>query len=140
MRVFIAGVMQASYQRKGIMDQQYRTEIREALLARWPWLEVVDPFELHPDSVTYQDAEAKDTLFRMIELASSSDVVIAYAPVASMGTAVEMYAAYLRDVPILTISPMTDNWVVRTLSRRVFSDIASFVAFIAEIESPVALN
>ena len=122
------------------MDQQYRTEIREALLARWPWLEVVDPFELHPDSVTYQDAEAKDTLFRMIELASSSDVVIAYAPVASMGTAVEMYAAYLRDVPILTISPMTDNWVVRTLSRRVFSDIASFVAFIAEIESPVALN
>jgi hypothetical protein len=139
-RIFIAGVMQASYQGKGMADQQYRSEIRAALLARWPWLEIVDPFELHPDSVAYGDAEAKDTLFRMIELAESSDLVIAYAPVASMGTALEMYAAYLRKVPVLSISPMSDNWVVRALSRRVFPDISSFVSFIADVESPSALN
>ena len=140
MRVFIAGVMQASSRRKGIVDQRYRAEIRRVLLARWPELDVVDPFELHPNSVEYQSAEAKETLFKMIELACSSDLVIAYAPVASMGTALEMYAAYLRDVPVLTISPMADNWVVRGLSRRVFPDLASFLDCVAKAESPAVLS
>jgi hypothetical protein len=139
-RVFIAGVMQASSLSKGVVDQRYRAEIRAMLLARWPELDVVDPFELHPNSVEYQDAEARETLFRMIELASSSDLMIAYAPVASMGTALEMYAAYLQKIPVLTISPMADNWVVRGLSRRVFPDLASFSDFVAAAESPVALS
>ena len=140
MRVFIAGVMQASSLSKGVVDQRYRAEIRALLLARWPELDVVDPFELHPHSVEYQNAEARDTLFGMIELAKSSDLVIAYAPVASMGTALEMYAAYLENVPVLTISPMADNWVVRVLSARVFPDLASFSDFVAAAESPSALN
>jgi hypothetical protein len=140
LRVFIAGVMQASSLEKGIVDQQYRSEIRAVLLARWPELEVVDPFELHPRSVEYPDDEAKETLFSMIELARSSDLVIAYAPVASMGTALEMYAAYLHNVPVLTISPMVDNWVVRALSRRVLADLASFSEFVALADSPAALS
>jgi hypothetical protein len=140
MRVFIAGVMQASSLSKGIVDQRYRSEIRSTLLTRWPELDVVDPFELHPDSVAYQDAEARATLFRMLELACASDLLIAYAPVASMGTALEMYAAYLQNVPVLTISPMTENWVVRALSRRVFPDMVSFLKFVATAESPAALS
>jgi hypothetical protein len=132
--------MQASSLGKGIVDQQYRSQIRSILLARWPHLDVVDPYELHPDSVTYQPLEARETLFQMIELARSSDVLVAFAPVASMGTALEMYAAYLRNVPILTISPMTDNWVVQALSRRVFSDLANFADFVATAESPAALS
>jgi hypothetical protein len=138
--VFIAGVMQASSLGKGIVDQYYRSEIRAVLMARWPELEVVDPFELHPSSVEYEDDEAKTTLFHMIELARSSDLVVAYAPVASMGTALEMYAAYLQNVPVLTISPMVDNWVVRALSRRVFPDLASFAESVAVAESPAALS
>jgi len=140
LRVFIAGVMQASSLKKGMVDQQYRSEIRAALLARWPEIDVVDPFELHPGSVEYPDDEAKETLFRMIELARSSDLLIAYAPVASMGTALEMYAAHLHNVPILTISPMVDNWVVRALSRRVLADLASFSEFVASVDSPAALS
>jgi hypothetical protein len=139
-RVFIAGVMQASSLGKGIVDQGYRSAIRAALLARWPDLTVVDPFELHPMSVEYEDAAAAETLFRMIDLASSSDLMIAYAPVASMGTALEMYAAYQQGVPVLTISPMRDNWVVRALSRRVFPDLPSFKAFIAGADSSAALS
>jgi hypothetical protein len=139
-RVFIAGVMQASGLTKGIVDQRYRSEIRAALLARWPDLEVVDPFELHPNSVEYQDAEARETLLALLDLARSSDLVVAYAPVASMGTALEMYAAYLQDVPVVTISPMIDNWVVRALSRQVFPDLASFSDFVAAAESPAALS
>jgi len=139
-RVFIAGVMQASSLSRGVVDQRYRAEIRALLLARWPELDVVDPFELHPNSVEYRDDEAKETLFRMIELARSSDLMIAYAPVASMGTALEMYAAYLQQVPVWTISPMADNWVVRVLSTRVFPDLATFSDFVAAAESPAALN
>jgi hypothetical protein len=139
-RIFIAGVMQASGLAKGIVDQRYRSDIRSALLARWPDLDVVDPFELHPNSVEYQDAEAKTTLLSLLELAGSSDLVVAYAPVASMGTALEMYAAFLRNVPVVTISPMADNWVVRAFSRRVFPDMTSFSNFIAGAQSPSALS
>jgi hypothetical protein len=140
MRVFIAGVMQASSTRKGIVDQRYRSEIRSTLLARWPDLDVVDPFELHPNSVEYQDVEARATLFRLLQLACNSDLLIAYAPVASMGTALEMYAAYQQNVPVLTISPMTENWVVRALSKRIFPDLVSFSEFVATAESPAALS
>jgi hypothetical protein len=139
-RVFIAGVMQASSLTKGIVDQRYRSEIRLALLARWPELDVVDPFELHPNSVDYQDVEAKSTLLSLLDLAGSSDLVVAYAPVASMGTALEMYAAFVRNVPVVTISPMVDNWIVRALSRRVFPDLTSFSDFVAGAESPAALS
>jgi hypothetical protein len=139
-RVFIAGVMQASSPTKGIVDQRYRSEIRSALLARWPELDVVDPFELHPNSVEYLDAEARATLLNLLDLASSCDLVVAYAPVASMGTALEMYVAYLRNVPVVTISPLAENWVVRGLSRRVFPDMASFAEFVAGAESPAALS
>jgi hypothetical protein len=139
-RVFIAGVMQASGLGKTLVDQGYRSQIKAALLAKWPDLIVLDPFELHPSSVDYQDAEAAETLFQMIELASSSDLVVAYAPVASMGTALEMYAAFLEDIPVLTISPMQDNWVVRSLSSRVFPDLAAFLASVAAVDSPAALS
>jgi hypothetical protein len=139
-QVFIAGVMQASILGKGLVDQGYRMQIRDALFARWPDLTVVDPFEMHPGSVNYPDDEAADTLFRMIDLACASDLVIAYAPVASMGTALEMYAAYLHRVPVLTISPMSDNWVVKALSRRVFPDLSSFLAFISEADRLDAPN
>ena len=140
MQVFIAGVMQASTLGKGMVDQRYRSEIRSILRARWPELDVVDPFELHPDSVEYEDAEAKKTLFRLLELARASDLLIAYAPIASMGTALEMYAAYLQNIPVLTISPMADNWVIRALSKRVFPDLASFSDFVFAAESPAALS
>jgi hypothetical protein len=139
-RVFIAGVMQASSLGKGMVDQRYRALIRDLLLSRWPDLDVVDPLEMHPNSVEYEESSARQTLFHMIELASASDLIIAYVPVASMGTALEMYAAYLGKVPVLTISPMADNWVVRALSTRVFSDLASFSECVAAAESPLALS
>jgi len=139
MRVFIAGVMQGSNQAEGIADQGYREEITRALLARWPDLEVIDPFALHPASVEYDDLLAKETLFGMMELARGSDLVIAFAPNASMGTALEMYAAHQAGVPVVTISPMGHNWVVRSLSQRVFTDLESFLQAIRSAETPDGL-
>jgi hypothetical protein len=139
MRIFIGGVMQASNHGKGIVDQGYRQQIAGAIQARWPEIEVIDPFSLHPNSVEYDDASARETLFAMVNLAATSDLVIAYVPTASMGTALEMYAAYQRGVPVLTISPLATNWVVIVLSRRVFPDLPGFLAALAVAESPLAL-
>jgi hypothetical protein len=49
-----------------------------------------------------------------------------------MGTAVEMWRAYEAGVPVLTISPLAENWVVRFLSARIFSDLSQFAEFIAD--------
>jgi len=144
MRVFIGGVMQASNAGKGIMDQGYRRQITDALLARWP--EVLDPFAMHPQSVEYDDAAAAATLFAMLDLATGADLVIAYVPTASMGTALEMYVAHRAGVPVATISPLETNWVVRALSSRVFSDLESFCACVgtassvAELASDATVN
>ena len=134
-RVFIGGVMQGSVQGKGIVSQDYRHRIRAALLDRWPELDVIDPFALHPNSVEYGDDGAAETLFGMIDLAASSDLVIAYVPVASMGTAMEMYAAYQHDVPVISISALAENWVVRVLSDRVFPDLDTFLDCVRTAES-----
>ncbi len=131
MRVFIGGVIQGSRNDNGIEDQGYRGKIAAALRARWPAVDVIDPVVLHPESVTYDDAAAKETLFAMAELAAGSDVVIAYLPTASMGTALEMYMAYQNGVPVLAITPMAENWVVRVLARRVFRDLDTFLGYVA---------
>ena len=67
-------------------------------------------------------------------------MLIVYVPTASMGTALEMYVAYQRGVPVLTISPMAENWVVRALSRRVYPDMDSFLAAVEAAETPARLS
>jgi len=140
MRVFIGGVMQASIQGKGIVSQDYRQQISQALWARWPEIEVFDPFVAHPNSVDYDDGRAKETLLAMLDEAVHSDLVIAYVPTASMGTALEMYAAHQAGVPVVTISSLVENWVVKAFSQRVFADLGSFCAFVEIVESPRALG
>jgi hypothetical protein len=134
MRVFIGGVMQASNLGKELLDQSYRRTIAATLRARWPDVEIIDPQLLHPNSPDYDDEAARDTLFAMAELAAGADVIVAYLPSASMGTALEMYLAYQQGVPVLTISPLAENWVVRVLSTRVFPDLDTFLAYVEHCE------
>jgi hypothetical protein len=125
-RVFIAGIMQGSRLDRYIGDQDYRQIISEAILKRHANAEIVDPNELHPDGVDYDDESASTTLLAMAELASQVDVVVAYAPEASMGTAIEMWQAFQAGVPLITISPMAANWVIRHLSSVVLPDLEAF--------------
>jgi hypothetical protein len=134
-RVFIGGVMQASNTGKDLLDQSYRAEIAAALQARWPQTEIIDPLLLHPNSPAYDDAAARETLFAMAELAARSDLVIVYLPVASMGTALEMYMAHQAGVPVLAISPMLTNWVVRALATRLFPAMEAFRQALAGSDS-----
>jgi len=130
MRFFIAGVMQGSRSGKEIASQEYRKEIKAVLRKHFPQAEIVCPWELHPDSVDYGPEEGRRTFLEMNEEATKADVLIAYVPEASMGTAIEMWQAYQAGRVILTISPLTENWVVKFLSHRVFPSIKAFAAFI----------
>ena len=99
MRIFIGGIMQGSHQSNVMADQTYRQVISLALAQRWPEVEVLDPLRLHPDGLGYDDASARATLLAMLDLAHHSDLVIAYLPTASMGTALEIFTAERAGVP-----------------------------------------
>jgi len=132
MRLFIAGIMQGSRNDREIDAQDYRREIARIVHRHIPGVEVLDPLEMHPDSVNYGPERAKQTLLEMIALAGQVDVLVAYVPSASMGTAIEMWSAYQSGARIYTISPLVHNWVVCSLSERIFPDIAAFAAFVAD--------
>lgn len=131
LRVFIAGVMQGSRRENSINAQDYRWQIGHCLQTHLANVEIVDPLQLHPNSVEYDEAAARRTLIDMAKAAGGSDAVVAFVPEASMGTALEMWAAYENGRPIFTISPLIHNWVVKCLSARIFADVESFCAFVA---------
>jgi hypothetical protein len=131
LRVFIGGIMQGSRLDRFIDDQDYRRLIAEALLEVRPGADIVDPNEIHPEGTEYDDDTARRTLLELFELAGQADLLVAYAPEASMGTAIEMWQAFQSGAPLITISPMAANWVVRHLSTVVVPDLEAFRAWLA---------
>lgn len=132
LRFFIAGIMQGSRQDLDICSQDYRTAITDIILERYPEAEIVCPLDLYPDSPYYGPEEGKRTFMDLTTRAREADVLIAYLPEASMGTAIEMWEAHGAGIPILTISPMVENWVVKFLSTRIFPGLADFARFISD--------
>jgi hypothetical protein len=131
-KVFIAGIMQGSRMDRYIDDQDYRRIIAETLRAHHAHVEVMDPNELHPNGVDYDDELAKATLLEMADLAAQADLVVAYVPKASMGTALEMWKAFEANVPLITISPMAANWVIKHLSSVVLPDLDAFRLWVSD--------
>jgi len=126
---FIAGIIQGS-KPHGIHGQDYRGRIRSALSAAFPGDEVFCPFENHPESIAYDDAEARRTLFALFDKCSACDVTVAYVPEASMGTAIEMWRAFDAGKLVVAISGMTKNWIVKFCSHHVCTDLDDFEAFV----------
>ena len=123
MRVFLAGVMQGSRQDHLIDSQNYRVRIAQTLEAHLPEVAIVDPWTLNPNSVDYDLAAARQTFQDMTSLAAEADVLIAYLPEASMGTAIEMWTAFNAGVTIIAVTPLRHNWVVRLTADRVLPDL-----------------
>jgi len=78
----------------GIQGQDYRQLICDAVKIHHPDAEIIDPFSIFPDSVKYNERRARQVFFTMAAEAGSSDIVLAYLPKASMGTALEMILDY----------------------------------------------
>ena len=126
MKIYIAGIMQGSRKDQDIQGQDYRQLIREAVKIHHSDAEIVDPFSLFPDSVEYDERRAKQVLFEMAAEAGASDIVIAYLPKASMGTALEIIRAYDNGKTIISISPMEKNWLIRAVSAKIFPSLGEF--------------
>ena len=132
MNIYIAGIMQGSTKSHGIQEQDYRKLIRDAVKINHPAAEIYDPFLRFPDSVEYDDRRAKQVLFELAAEAGTSDVVIAFLPKASMGTALEITRAYDNGKTIISISPMKKNWFINAFSAKIFPTLDDFCIWISQ--------
>lgn len=136
MQVFLAGIIQGSLVEADIHGQDWREPIRRAFRRHAPQADIYCHYTEHPESITYDLPEIRTTLADGNRRAGACDVLVAYLPSASMGTAIEMHEAVRGGAVVLTITPMTANWVVRAYSDRVFPSIEAFEAFLADGELP----
>ncbi|MCL5109011.1 MAG: nucleoside 2-deoxyribosyltransferase [Chloroflexi bacterium] len=132
MKVFLSGIIQGSHSGTELHDQGYRDELKRLLSQHLPEAEVVCPIDLHPNGIEYDLGQAREAFFSLVEEAASADLVVAYLPEASMGTAIEIWEAHRRGTPVLAITPLRHNWVVNLLAGRAFASVAEFAAFAAE--------
>jgi len=130
MRLFVAGIMQGSLPGVEVHSQDYRVRVKQIVNQYYPQIEVVCPWELHPNSPDYGPDMARETLLSMAALAAQCEILVAFLPQASMGTALEMCRAYDGRRTILTISPLQSNWVVQSLSDRIFPTLVEFEAYV----------
>ncbi|MFQ5420437.1 MAG: hypothetical protein ACE5FD_04440 [Anaerolineae bacterium] len=132
MHVFIAGIMQGDRRDDQIDSQNYRLLITHALKKHFPNTQITDPWALNPNSVNYTAEQARHTFLTMTELAAEVDLLIAYLPKASMGTAMEMWQAYKAGVPIIAVTPLVHHWAVRFTANAIVSDLDELVKMMGD--------
>jgi len=127
MRFFLAGIMQGSRADTALHQQGYRTRLADLITTHLPDAEVYDPLADHPESVAYNEEDGRRVFYGHNRLCREVDVVIAFVPEASMGTAIEMWEAHEHGRgAVLTISPLQHNWAVRFCSHAVYPDLDAF--------------
>lgn len=131
MRVFLAGIMQGSHVGNLVHDQGYREALRSLLVDRWPEAEVYDPFARHATSVDYGLEQARDVFEAHVEMCRRADLVVAFVPEASMGTAIEIWEASRHGAVVVAITPLVHNWVVLLTARAIYPDREAFAAALA---------
>ncbi len=134
MRFFLAGIMQGSHTGALLHDQEYRARIKQSIKAHFPQADVYDPRAEHSESLGYDDATGRSVFFRHNQMCREIDVLLAFVPEASMGTAIEMWEAYQHGAVVITISPLRHNWAVKFLSHALYADISEFEAALANGE------
>jgi hypothetical protein len=120
--------MQGSHTEAVLHAQDYRDRIKRLLEAHFPDAEVYDPRADHTNSIAYDEATGRRVFFRHNEMCRQVDVLLAFLPEASMGTAIEMWEAHQHGAAVITISPMEHNWAVKFLSHELFAEVEEFQA------------
>jgi hypothetical protein len=132
MRLFLAGIMQGSHAGVEMHPQTYRGHLRQLLQEHLPQAEIYDPLADHQLSLDYDYDRGRSVFLHHNRMCAETDVVIAFVPVASMGTAIEMWEAWRHGKIVVCISPLAHNWTVKFCSHLLYPDLA---AFEAELES-----
>lgn len=155
---FLAGTMQGSRAGQRTIDQSYRAELRELIRTRRPDAEVRDPGELMADWLVADAEQLRGSHRRLagtplltrsrlepavlrlittfedlVAVAASCDVCVAWLPghEASMGTAVEMWAAQRAGRCVVAITEMRQNLAVLACASHIVPDVAAFDALLA---------
>ena len=129
-KIFLAGIIQGSKKGRVLHNQNYRGNLKSILKRYFPKAKIVDPVEVHPSSAYYQFQKGKRVFHQSIEDCCNSDLMIAYVPEASMGTAIEMWECYKRRIPVWIISPLKENWAVKFLSSKIFKDFCDLETYV----------
>ncbi|MDO5552392.1 MAG: hypothetical protein Q4G68_01400 [Planctomycetia bacterium] len=138
MKIFIAGIMQGSLVEKSIHRQDYREELKKLLADRFPGAEIYDPYEKNKNSLYYGVETGRETFMRHNNMCGQEiDLLVAFVPEASMGTAIEMWEAYKNGATVITISEMTRNWAVKFLSHAIYPNLESFSEAIKTLAWPL---
>lgn len=132
MKVFLAGIMQGSHREAVLHEQDYRARLKRLLVSHLPEAEVYDPLEDHGDSISYDDHKGRDVFFRHNRMCREVDLVLAFVPEASMGTAIEMWEAHQNGRTVIAISPLEHNWSVKFCSHEIYPDWDAFEAALAD--------
>lgn len=130
MHIFIAGVMQADRQDHLIEEQDYRVRITNALQTHVPEAKISDPWALNPGSVDYDAQQARRTFHAMTRLAGEADILLAYLPLPSMGTAMEMWQAHNAGAYIVAVTPFVHHWAIRFVADEILPDLEALEAAI----------
>jgi len=132
MRVFIGGIMQGQRRDDQIDSQDYRVRITEAFQKAAPEIELFDPWAINPNSVSFDEEKARHTFLTMTKAVRDADLLIAYLPQASMGTAMEMWEAFNAGVYVVAVTPLIHHWAIKFTSNEILPDLESLLA---EIEN-----
>ena len=126
MRIFLAGIMQGSHLGAVMHYQGYRAHLRELLQQHLPGADVYDPLADHQLSLNYTEDRAREVFLYHNRLCGEVDVLIAFVPEASMGTAIEMWEAWRAKRVVIAISPLSLNWTIKYCSHLLYADLESF--------------
>lgn len=156
---FIAGTMQGSRKGIDVLDQSYRAELRDIITNRYPFCTIYCPYQimlakfsadfdilgakykslvdcepLYYDQYVSVIGSVTQQFNELTEFAGKVDVLIAYLPdhESSMGTAMEMWSAYLNKKIVITISPMKQNLAILSTSTVIVPSISSFEKLLAQ--------
>lgn len=126
MRIFLAGIMQGSLRESALHAQDYRGRLRELLAAHLHDVDIYDPLADHGESLGYEEDLGREVFLRHNQMCRETDVVLAFIPEASMGTAIEIWEAHRHGRLVVTISPLVHNWAVRFLSDLRYETLDAF--------------
>jgi hypothetical protein len=101
MRIFLAGIMQGSHTEAVLHEQDYRTQIKKLIAEHLSEAQVYDPLADHAKSLEYGERKGRDVFFHHNLMCREVDVLLAFVPSASMGTAIEMWEAYQHGATVV---------------------------------------
>jgi hypothetical protein len=80
--------------------------------------------------VQYTQDQARQTFLHYTAAAAEADILIAYLPCVSMGTAMEMWSAYCAGRYIVAVTPFIHHWAILATANEILPDLETLLAYI----------